>query len=194
MPFEKLMGLLRWLKGKGAFNKSAAQVSEAATQEVAPQEQAAAIEDVQEAIEEANVRGARISREEFDDLARAIVFGEVSNRSTDKKDLEARVILNTAINRVIENQKRGRDVTLSDILTAENQYQAYGDKEQFDIYRHGGNFLDNEKRKEVDGILDNMWAEMKTGTFKDNTNNAFYYHHNPDGTIEYDDTRPLFAD
>lgn len=137
------------------------------------------------------VRGVEISRKEFDQYARPIIFGEVSNRPTDKKDLESRVILNTAINRMKENHGRGNRTTLKDVMTEENQYQAF-EGEQYNLYNQGGNMLDVDKRKEINEILDTIYGEMRGGTFEDNTNNAFYYQHKEDGSIEFDDERPLY--
>lgn len=138
------------------------------------------------------VRGVEISKKDFDEYARPIIYGEVSNRPKDKKDLESRVILNTAINRMGENKKRNKKTSLKDILTEKNQYQAYNG-EQYNLYkRQDKNALDEEKRLETDEILDNIYGEMSKGQFKDITNNAFYYQHNEDGSITYDDKKPFY--
>lgn len=140
----------------------------------------------------ATVRGVDIDKKDFDETFRPILFGEVSNRSGSKKDLEARVILNTAINRLVEHRNRGTGKGFKDILTQPNQYQAYGG-EQYNLYLSGdGEKLDVKKKQEVDRLLDSLWTEMVSGQLEDNTRGAFYYIHNDDGSITYDDLKPLF--
>ena len=138
------------------------------------------------------VRGVEISKKDFDEYARPIIYGEVSNRQSEKKELESRVILNTAINRMTENQNRKKKTSLKDILTQKGQYQAY-EGEQYNLYKgQDKNVLDEEKKVEINQILDNIYGEMSKGQFKDNTNNAFFYQHNEDGSITYDDTKPFY--
>lgn len=122
-----------------------------------------------------------------DDAAelRNILYGEVSNRSKDKRQLESRVIINTVLNRVLENRKRGNNKTVAEILKQPNQYQAY-DSEQYKLAKSGkGNA---EKLAAIDEVLE----ELKKGEFEDITNGAAFYIHNDDGSITYDDERPLF--
>lgn len=138
------------------------------------------------------VRGATVDEKHIDETLRPVVFGEISNRPPEKQELEARVILNTAINRLKEYKKHGENLTLEEVLAMPNQYQAYGGK-QFNLYKTGTSTeLDTGKKQSVDAIIDKLMAEVKSGKFKDNTNGAFFYKHNKDGSITYDDKRRLF--
>lgn len=121
-----------------------------------------------------------------------IVFGEVSNRPAEKQELEARVILTTALNRMKAHKERGREKSLDDILTEPNQYQAYKG-EQYNIHRTGSSSAsDAQKKQATDAIVAKLLEEVRGGTFKPLSERAYYYQHAPDGTIRYDDTRPLF--
>lgn len=128
------------------------------------------------------------------DLAalRPILYGEISNRPYDKKQLEADVILNTIFNRAKEYQARGQKKSISEIVAMPNQYQAYGSK-QYNTYSNPTLYLDKKKKEEIDSIVDNIHNQIKAGNYKDNTNNSYYYVHNPDGTITYDNKKQLFA-
>lgn len=140
-----------------------------------------------------NVRGVDVDKETFDSVFKPILFGEVSNRDASKKELEARVLLNTALNRVPEHNKRGKNMTLKDVLTQPNQYQAYGGN-QYNLYTQ--NKLDAvgmKKKEEVDSIADKLWQEIQTGKFDDTTEGAYYYIHNPDQSITYDNKKQLYA-
>lgn len=127
------------------------------------------------------------------DLAvlRPVLYGEVSNRNATKKDLEARVILNTALNRMQAYAAHGQKKSLSDILSAPNQYQAYGG-DQYSQYSNPPDAVAAAKKKQVDDIVQNFLNEMEGGDFPDVTQGAYYYQHHPNGTIEYDNKRPLF--
>lgn len=127
------------------------------------------------------------------DLAvlRPVLYGELSNRNQTKKELEARVILNTALNRMKEYTAKGQTKTLSDVLSAPNQYQAYGG-EQFNAYGNPPDELSKKKREQVDAIVQKFLNEMEGGEFPDVTEGAYYYKHHPSGIIEYDNKRPLF--
>ena len=124
---------------------------------------------------------------------RPTMFGEISNRPPEKQELEARVILNTALNRIKEHGKRGTRKTIDDILTQENQYQAYGGK-QYGLYKGGADGLDAKKKQQIDSVVDKLIQEIESGTFSDNTEGSFYYQHNDDESITYDNKRKLFAD
>jgi hypothetical protein len=139
----------------------------------------------------ASVRGVNINKADFDNYARPVIYGEVTNRP-DKKDLESRVILNTAINRISAYKTKGKDRSLADVLSQPNQYQAYNGP-QYNLYKSGGgNSLDKRKKEEVDRTLNDIWNEMKKGDFTDNTAGAYYYQHEGD-KIYYDNKRPLFG-
>ncbi len=136
-------------------------------------------------------RGVSIKQNEVEDRLKPILYGELSNRPADKKELEARVIFNTALNRMKENLKRGKEVTLDDILSS-GDYQAYKGKEYQKYIGGDLNTLDMKKKEETDAIVNKLIEEIRNGTFKDNTDNAYYYSHADDGSIKYDSKRPLF--
>lgn len=139
-----------------------------------------------------NVRGLSVNPADITNEFAPVLFGEVSNRTADKKELEARVILNTALNRMEAYAKRGTPKTLAEVLSMENQYQAYGG-EQYNLYKAGtSTTLDTAKKQEVDQIIQKLIQEGKAGAFADNTEGSYYYVHNPDGSIKYDNKRPLF--
>lgn len=123
---------------------------------------------------------------------RPLLYGEVSNRGPEKKALEANVIFNTALNRAREYNARGKKVSVADVLAMPNQYQAYGGT-QYKAYSNPPDVVAAAKRKEVDAIIDQIHAQIKSGKFDDNTEGAYYYIHNPDGTIRYDSKKQLFA-
>lgn len=127
--------------------------------------------------------------------ARGVFYGEIGNRDTAKKELEARVIMNTAMNRVGEFNRLGTPKTIQEVLEDASIYQAYGG-DQYNLYNNPDkmNELDKKKKAEVDAIMDKIINEIKSGKFEDNTNQSFYYVHNPDGTISFDDKRPLWED
>ncbi len=139
-----------------------------------------------------NTRGLSLKRSEFDSVFKPIYFGEVSNRDEDKKDLEGRVILNTALNRMGEYKTRGSEKSLSDVMTAPNQYQAYQGKQYQNYTTSTLDELGMKKKQQVDSIADKYWNELKSGSFEDNTQGAAFYIHNPDGSITYDNNRKLF--
>lgn len=137
-----------------------------------------------------NVRGAVLQAPDIDE-ARRIVFSEISNRAPEKQELETRILLNTAINRLNAYKAKGQDVTLTDVLRMKNQYQGYGTN-QYKLYSEQATDTPTQKKKEqVDAIINRLLAEIEAGTFQDNTNGAFYYSHKGD-KIYYDDRRPLF--
>lgn len=129
-------------------------------------------------------------------VLRPTLYGEVSNRPYDKKDLEANVITNTAINRMVAYAKNGMQKSMADVLSMPNQYQAYNGEQYKNYSNPNLTGPDSEKRDQVNKIVDGIIASIKDGTFKDNTNNSMFYKHignNPDtATIQYDDTRSLF--
>jgi len=138
-----------------------------------------------------NNRQATINDSDFEAL-RPLIYGEVSNRNLGKKKLESDVIFNTALNRQREYASRGQNKTISEILAMPNQYQAYGG-DQYNEYTNPSNSGSVLKKKEVDSIIDDIKTRVKTGEFKDNTEGAYYYIHNSDGSITYDNLKELFA-
>jgi hypothetical protein len=143
-------------------------------------------------------RGAEISESDFEKM-RPLIYGEVSNRDFDKKALEADVIFNTALNRQREYEThpfsgyKGTKLPLSEIIAMPNQYQAYGGS-QYETYYNPQNPIDVAKKKEVDAIVDRIAEKIRNGEYVDNTEGAFYYVHEDDNTIKYDNLRKLFAE
>lgn len=125
-------------------------------------------------------------------VLRPVLYGEISNRNSSKKELEARVIFNTALNRMKAYADRGETKSLADVLSAPNQYQAYGGK-QYQTYSNPGDASSTAKKQQVDQIVQKFLNEMEGGNFPDVTNGAYYYQHTPSGTIQYDNSRQLFA-
>jgi len=123
-------------------------------------------------------RDVKIREATIQNELRPILFGEVSNRSPEQQEYEARVITNTAINRVPQYKGHG-DLNFAGVLTAKNQYQAYKGKE-YNRYKSGDiRYTDQQKLKAIDKVI----AELKAGTLKDNTNNSVFYEHTPDREI-----------
>jgi len=146
---------------------------------------------------------------------RAILWGEVGDRTLpkeireleeddprkieakkeqfEKQKLEAQVIVNTAFNRMDEIRRYhgGKEVSLTDVITSDNQYQAMGEN-QYNLYKAGKLNMDNPDVQRRLKAIDTVLSQIRKGTLIENTNGAFYYIHNPDGSITYDDERPLF--
>lgn len=135
--------------------------------------------------------GQTITKSDFDNI-RPILFGEISNRAPDKQGLEGNVIASTALNRVVANNQRGNNLSLGNVLSQPNQYQSYNSP-QYKLYGNATTTLDLAKKTQVDSIADNMWNQIKSGTFKDITNNAYYYQHDKSGAIQFDSKKPLFS-
>ena len=135
-------------------------------------------------------RQAKITDTDIDAF-RPLLYGEVSNRNFDKKKLEANVIFNTVLNRQKEYARKGQNKSVAEILAMPNQYQAYGGK-QYVAYSKPTDSVAAAKKKEVDAIVDEIKAQIALGKYQDNTEGAYYYIHNPDQTITYDNKRPLF--
>lgn len=136
-------------------------------------------------------RGVNITDDDFNSV-RPLIYGEVSNRTPDKQELESNVILNTALNRMREYSARGQNKTLSDVISMPNQYQAYGGK-QYQAYSNATDTPSLSKKKQIDMILDRIKTQIQSGEYPDNTQGSYFYIHNDDGTITYDNKRPLFA-
>jgi len=125
-----------------------------------------------------SVRNNEISDIDLEE-ARAVLFGEISNRSSDKQKLEAQTILNTAINRMEVFAKRGAPKTLTEVLQMDNQYQAYQSK-QYEKYKSGKlEKIDMQKIEAIEAIIN----KVKDGTFQNNIGDYVYYAHKPDGRI-----------
>ncbi len=160
-------------------------------------------EEIQQKVSPAKnykLRGIDVSEEDLSELKK-VLFSEISNRPDDKKKLESDVILNTVLNRIPEHKKYGKNYTIKDIVQMPNQYQGYEPKGRFD---EKGNYLsesqyqiyskpdlDEPTRKKKE-FVDNYVEQLKTNDIIDNTEGAFYYIHNPDSTITYDNLKPLY--
>lgn len=124
-------------------------------------------------------RGVSVREDTINNLVKPILFGEMSNRELPKQIEEGKTIINTAINRVSQYGERGKDMNLAGVLSAPNQYQAYGGKE-YERYLQGSTTpVDAQKMKAVDEIV----AQLKAGKLKDNTGNRVFYIHTDDGNI-----------
>lgn len=147
-------------------------------------------------------RDTEFTDADLDELGH-ILYGEISNRSDEgKQGLERQVITNTAFNRMQEYKMHsGKNYSLADVLRMPNQYQAYLPD---GIKNADGTTTESQyqmsKNKKIDAVSKKKYDDtrafiesLKKGDIQDNTNGAFYYVHKDDGSIEYDDTRPLFA-
>lgn len=105
-------------------------------------------------------------------LIAATVFGELSNKGNTAE--EARKIINTVVNRMKETGKSARD-----IITAPNQYQAYG-KDQFMNAIQGK--LDPLSQKKM-AVVNAAIEDLYSGKLKDNTNGSVFYQHDKDGNL-----------
>jgi len=138
-------------------------------------------------------RGVTLTDQDLENL-KPLLFSETSDRDISKKNLESEVIINTAINRAkTYSEKWGRPVSVSEVLAMPNQYQGYGSA-QYKMYSNPTDYPSQQKKKEIDSIVDSFKEKAKTGSYEDITGGAHYYVHNPDKTITYDNTKKLFAD
>lgn len=135
-------------------------------------------------------RGVKITDDDIEAF-KPLLYGEVSNRKFDKKKLEADVIFNTVLNRQKEYAKRGQNKSVAEILAMPNQYQAYGGP-QYKEYASTTNPISAAKKKEVDSIVEEIKQRIRRGDYQDNTQGAYFYIHNPDQTITYDNKKKLF--
>ena len=134
-------------------------------------------------------RGVKITDDDFN-FIRPIVFGEVSNRPG-KTKLETDVIFNTMANRLKEFTEKGKkQKSIREIASMPGQYQALGGKE-YNEYLNPSNPISIAKKKEVDSILDEIYNQIKEGTYQDTTGGGISYIHNKDKSITFDRT-PFF--
>ncbi len=127
----------------------------------------------------ATVRGVPLTDRDMSTL-RNVLFAEISNRNPAKQALEARTIINTALNRIPQyTAQQGAAVGLHDVLTMPNQYQGYGSPEYQRISNNATTTVDAPKLKAIDDTLN----QMKSGNFPDTTGGRVFYHHDPQGQI-----------
>lgn len=138
-------------------------------------------------------RAFNVSDEDWEE-AKHVLYGEISDRDYDKQVLEAETILNTAFNRIGQYSEKGKNLTLAQVLQEPNQYQAYMPDKPDSLYSMSkrGEYAEGGERR-VKAIED-VFNRAKTGALPDNTNGAVFYIHHPDGRIEYDDTKKLYAE
>lgn len=133
---------------------------------------------VQAAAPEYWIRNNKITEADLNE-AKAVLFGEISNRSSEKQKLEAQTILNTAFNRMDEYSKRGTPKSLTEVLQMPNQYQAYGGKE-YNRYK-SGQTKDTDKQK-LDAIEETL-KQIRDLSFQNNIGESVFYTHKPGGRI-----------
>lgn len=134
------------------------------------------------------VRGTTITD---DDLAEAaiILTGEVSNRK-DERQLEVNKIINTALNRMINNPKFYGS-TLTEVLQKYAQYQAYAPSGKYD---KNGKIEKSEYQKIKEGSADYLTKAkfesvvkaleaLKESNFADTTGGVEFFAHATDGTL-----------
>jgi hypothetical protein len=136
-------------------------------------------------------RNTNLNDSDFESI-KPILYGEISNRAPNKQQLESSVIMNTALNRMKAYRDRGTPKTLAEVLSMPNQYQAYKGP-QYNNYFNPPDAPSLNKKKQVDMMVASIKDQMKGGQFSDNTEGAYYYTHNKDKTIQYDNLKKLFA-
>jgi hypothetical protein len=136
-------------------------------------------------------RGVKLTDADFE-AAKPILYGEISNRPADKQMLEANVIMNTGLNRMQGYGAHGKPKTLAEVFSMPNQYQAYNSP-QYQQYYNPMDAPSKKKKEQIDKMVDDIRERIKNGEFVDNTEGAYYYIHEKDGKIKYDNLRKLFA-
>lgn len=77
------------------------------------------------------------------------------------------------------NRMGERKQSLTDVMTAPQQYQGFNSKEYQRIAAGKTTKGDEQKLKAIDAVL----AQMKSGTLTDNTEGRTFYTHHADGSI-----------
>ena len=108
------------------------------------------------------------------EVALGTLFGEVSNRESEKQLLESRTILNIAKNRAVKN-----GTTIFEELKKPHQFQAYLGKEYNRYVSKQTRETDKQKIEAITKAL----QELEEGTLEDNTGGSLYYIHKDDGSI-----------
>lgn len=124
-------------------------------------------------------RNLEVTDEDLEE-ARKILFSEVSNRSPERQAFEARIIANTALNRMAQYAERGTPKTLSEVLREPNQYQGLGTP-QYELAASGNMDYPSKKKMEV---IEAIIEEIKNKGLEDNTDGSVFYIHEPDGAIK----------
>lgn len=126
-------------------------------------------------------RGVELTDKDISEL-RNVLFGEVSNRDPERQAFEARIITNTALNRIPQYAEKKKNMNLASVLAQPNQYQAYGGKEYNRLIKNAtttANPMDQQKLKAIDDVI----SELKSGNFQDTTDGKVFYVHDPQGRI-----------
>jgi hypothetical protein len=135
-----------------------------------------------------DVRGIKVKDSDIDEAA-AILYGEVSNRP-DKQAFETKHIINTAINRAVNDPDRYQG-SLTKVLQAPYQYQAYapqgatssnGKVKQSEYQKLKAGLINTTDNKKLQAIKDAL-NEMKSGKFNDTTGGKTFYVHASDGSL-----------
>lgn len=135
-----------------------------------------------------NIRGLKINDKDLSEASN-ILYGEVSNRSQDLQKKEIKHIMNTAINRAVNNPQ-GFGATLTEVLQKPKQYQSYAPKgvtikgknveSQYQKLLRGAT---NETDKKKFKLITDTINEIKSGSFTDTTGGKMFYVHASDGTL-----------
>lgn len=126
-------------------------------------------------------RGVKVTDDDLKTL-RNVLFGEVSNRDPERQAFEARLITNTALNRIPQYAEKKKDMNLTSVLAAKNQYQAYEGKE-FRRLRDNATTTENPLDKQKLEAIDSVIKEVKSGVFKDTSGGSVFCVHDPQGRI-----------
>lgn len=144
-----------------------------------------------------NVRGVDFTDDDIKAI-KPILYNEMSSRPDDRLDLEGRIILNTAINRISNNPKtKAYGKTLTEVMQKPYQYSGYAPqgtyqpggkqvKSQYQIYKEweDNNSFPTEgdaarRIKAINMLMDSM----KSGKFDDTAAGKMFYTNASDGTI-----------
>ena len=138
-----------------------------------------------------DLRGIKVTDDDLDEASH-ILFNEISNRDPDKQKFEINHVINTALNRAIDNPKYF-GATLTQVLQKPFQYQGYSPE---GMIAKGGKVIESQYQKIKSGILDapskkklqviqEALADIKNkaGEFKDTTGGSKFYVHAADGTL-----------
>ena len=127
------------------------------------------------------IRQIEIKPQELNTLT-SVLFGEVSNREPEKMKMEAKAIINIALNRAKQWGK-----TLEEILSQPNQFQAYKGKE---FQKATSSKLDYPSQKKMN-LIKEVIEELKLGKLKNTVDNSIYYIHTPDSRLFHSNKYPV---
>ena len=136
-----------------------------------------------------DVRGVKVTDDDLSEIS-AILASEISNRTPDKQRFEVRHIVNTGINRALDNPSYYGD-TLTKVFQKPYQYQGYAPQ---GMTVKGGKTIESQYQKIKAGNIDEptrikleiikeALEELKSGKFEDTTGGSMFYVHASDGTM-----------